>query len=243
MKRKTGESGFCQITGEKLPLSELVSGYSIRRSIIELIRKSYPDFDVSGYISHSELNRFRQLHLRNMISGDRPELSQDHQDVLNSFIDPDFISRNIDDEDSEKLKIGDRIADRVAVFGGSWTFIIIFFMFILSWMVINTVLLIKRPYDPYPFILLNLILSCLAAIQAPIIMMSQNRLESKDRARAKNDYRINLKAEVEVRQLHEKLDHLISYQMDELYKKQEMQLDYLEAINEVLEAGRKGKNR
>jgi uncharacterized membrane protein len=176
-----------------------------------------------------------------MISKDKTELNADYQEVLKSFLDADIISKDVEEEAAENLRIGERVADKVALFGGSWTFIILFFIFILLWLLINTFLLIKKPFDPYPFILLDLILSCLAAIQAPIIMMSQNRQESKDRARSKNDYRVNLKAELEVRQLHEKIDHMSVSQIQELYEMQEMQLDYLEKISELLESLRKVK--
>lgn len=104
--------------------------------------------------------------------------------------------------------LGERIADRVAEFGGSWTFIITFLSFMLVWISVNTMQLLKSAFDPYPFILLNLLLSCLAALQAPVIMMSQNRQEAKDRERAKQDFEINQKAEAEIRTLHHKLDHL-----------------------------------
>jgi uncharacterized membrane protein len=109
-------------------------------------------------------------------------------------------------ESDDNATFGERISDRVADFGGSWVFIIGFLIFIVCWIVFNVVWLGNRAVDPYPFILLNLLLSCLAAFQAPIIMMSQNRQEEKDRRRARSDYMINLKAEMEIRRLHEKLD-------------------------------------
>ena len=124
----------------------------------------------------------------------------------------------------------ERLADGIARFGGSWTFILCFGAFLALWIVINTLVLSLHRPDPYPFILLNLILSCLAAIQAPVIMMSQNRQETKDRLRSQNDYQINLKAELEIRHLHDKLDHLLSHQWDRLVQIQEVQLDLLSAI-------------
>jgi uncharacterized membrane protein len=127
------------------------------------------------------------------------------------------------------------MADKIASFGGSWSFIIIFFLFILVWMIINIIALRDRGFDPYPFILLNLILSCLAAIQAPIIMMSQNRKEEKDRKRSEHDYMINLKAELEIKLLHEKMDHLIQEQNTRLLEIQEIQADYLDDILKKLE--------
>ena len=104
-------------------------------------------------------------------------------------------------------------------------------LFLVVWILLNTVVIVKQPADPYPFILLNLILSCLAAVQAPIIMMSQNRQEAKDRIRSQNDYQVNLKAELEIRHLHEKIDHLLIHQWDKLAKIQEIQLDLLSEMN------------
>ena len=121
--------------------------------------------------------------------------------------------------------------DNVAAFGGSWKFIIMFAVFIALWILANIYLLLDKGFDPYPFILLNLILSCLAALQAPVIMMSQNRQEEKDRERAKKDYMINLKSELEIRMLHEKLDHLIMHQQEELIEIQKVQI---EMMNDIL---------
>jgi len=116
--------------------------------------------------------------------------------------------RNLNEEEDEQMTFGERIADRVASFGGSWTFIIIFGTFLVGWIILNSVMLLRKPFDPYPYILLNLFLSMTAAVQAPVIMMSQNRQNIKDRLRADLDYQINLKSELEVAQLHRKLDHL-----------------------------------
>jgi uncharacterized membrane protein len=116
--------------------------------------------------------------------------------------------RNLNEEEDEQMTFGERIADRVASFGGSWTFIIIFGTFLVGWIILNSVMLLRKPFDPYPYILLNLFLSMTAAVQAPVIMMSQNRQNIKDRLRADLDYQVNLKSELEVAQLHRKLDHL-----------------------------------
>ena len=141
-----------------------------------------------------------------------------------------MISNRPDTEQEEKVTFGQRVADRVALFGGSWKFIIIFAAILLSWIIINSYLLIKKPFDPYPFILLNLVLSCLAAIQAPVIMMSQNRQEAKDRVRSENDYLVNLKSEIEIRQLHEKIDHILINQSKRLFEIQEIQIELMEQV-------------
>ncbi len=118
------------------------------------------------------------------------------------------VSRNINEEEADSLTFGERIADRVAAFGGSWTFIIFFGVVLVVWVAANTTLVVQHPFDPYPFIFLNLILSMLAAIQAPVIMMSQNRQGQKDRLKTDMDYRIDAKAELEIAHLHTKVDQI-----------------------------------
>jgi uncharacterized membrane protein len=134
----------------------------------------------------------------------------------------------------EMLNRGQKISDKVARFGGSWTFIIIFGIILLLWIVANTVILRQKSFDPYPFILMNLILSCIAALQAPVIMMSQNRQEEKDRMREENDYMINLKAEIEIRSLHQKIDLLLEDQIRTLFETQSKQFGILQEIRDEL---------
>ena len=151
--------------------------------------------------------------------------------MLDSLSEHELLSKNIEMEFEQVWTFGERLADRIASFGGSWRFLIIFFVFLLAWIAVNTLVLWGKPADPYPFILLNLVLSCIAAIQAPIIMMSQNRQEAKDRIRSQHDYQVNLKAELEIRHLHEKIDHLLSHQWERLVQIQEIQLELLSEIN------------
>lgn len=152
-------------------------------------------------------------------------------EVIRSMQQQELITKNTEDELEQQWSFGERLADKIATFGGSWPFLICFAIFLVIWIVLNTTLLVARPADPYPFILLNLVLSCLAAIQAPVIMMSQNRQEAKDRLRSQNDYQINLKAELEIRHLHDKLDHLLSHQWQRLAEMQEIQLDLLSEMS------------
>ena len=140
---------------------------------------------------------------------DNVEGDMENDDLLDLLV-HEKLSRNINRVQESRLGLGDRMSDRLAVFAGSWRFIIGFLCVLILWIILNA--LIPRPYDPYPFILLNLVLSCVAAIQAPVIMMSQNRQEEKDRLRSKNDYKVNLKSEVIVEDLHEKLELLIKNQ-------------------------------
>jgi uncharacterized membrane protein len=140
------------------------------------------------------------------------------------------LSKNINIEFDQQLTFGERLADKMAEYAGSWGFVIGFFGVLLVWIAINSVVLILKPFDPYPFILLNLVLSCLAAIQAPIIIMSQNRQEAKDRLRSEHDYSVNLKAELEIRNLHEKIDHLLMKQWQRLLEIQEIQMELMEEL-------------
>lgn len=148
------------------------------------------------------------------------------------------MSEQLDNEEKTPSTFGQRVADKVAAFGGSWTFIITFGVLITIWISMNVFWFANKGFDPYPFILLNLILSCLAALQAPVIMMSQNRQEEKDRERSKNDYMINLKSEIEIQALHEKIDHFVLNQQQELLEFQKTQIEMLhEMMNQLEEKG------
>lgn len=142
------------------------------------------------------------------------------------------ISRDINKDFSDQRTFGERVADKVAAFGGSWTFIIIFGLILTSWVILNSFILANRgnAFDPYPYILLNLFLSMLAAIQAPIIMMSQNRQAAKDRLDAAHDYEVNLKAELEILSLHQKIDELKEKKWFELIEIQQKQIELLEKL-------------
>lgn len=209
---------------------EEVKGQDIREGIFNLIQSQFPDFDKEDYISNTELNQYRRLYLTSLITQERGELAAIDRDVMEAIKNNSILSENIQDEIEGQLTTGQKLADKIAEFGGSWTFIITFFSFILIWISVNIWFLATKPFDPYPFILLNLILSCLAAIQAPIIMMSQNRQEQKDRQRGEHDYKINLKAELEIKLLSEKIDHLLVHQNKKLLEIQEVQIDYLEDL-------------
>ena len=213
-------------------LAELVHGPAS-----ELIRQQHPDWDSSHIICNSCLSGFRTRYVAKALEEQRGELSTVENAVIESLQEQALLSRNMAAEFETKLTFGERLADRVASFGGSWHFIIIFGAIIAVWIGINSVMLLMRPFDPYPFILLNLVLSCLAALQAPIIMMSQNRQESKDRLRSEHDYQVNLKAEIEIRQLHIKLDQLINHSWQRLLEIQQVQTELMEEMVE------RGKNQ
>jgi len=163
------------------------------------------------------------------------ELTTLEKTVLNSLKDQTTLTDKLDGDEPQAMTYGERIADKVADFGGSWTFIISFAVFLLIWICTNIYWLGNKGFDPYPFILLNLILSSIAAIQAPVIMMSQNRQEDKDRERGRNDYMINLKSELEVRMLHEKIDHMIISQQEEVLEIHKVQTDLMNDILKRIE--------
>ncbi|MFA7272819.1 MAG: DUF1003 domain-containing protein [Crocinitomicaceae bacterium] len=216
------------LSNQSFPISERVSGKSARAALLLLIQKDHPTFNVDNYLATSELNLYREKYIENYLTQQIHELSDLEKNVIASMNDHTILSDSTDTETN--FTLGQRIADKVAAFGGSWTFIITFGVFILIWITLNVFFLINKGFDPYPFILLNLILSCLAAMQAPVIMMSQNRQEEKDRERGKLDYMINLKSEVEIRMLHEKIDHLIIHQQQELMEIQKVQIEMMSDI-------------
>ncbi len=218
------------INKKEIIKGEIINASDIREGIFELIKSEFPNFEKTDFISIDELNQYRRIYLTNLIQQEKGEIALIDKVVIDAIKNNSILSENIQDEKTEVATFGQLLSDKIATFGGSWTFIICFFSFIVIWMVVNIILLTNKAYDPYPFILLNLILSCLAAIQAPIIMMSQNRQDQKDRKRSEHDYKINLKAELEIKLLSEKIDHLLVNQNKKLLEIQEVQIDYLEDL-------------
>ncbi len=237
MKNKKKKTAPSQITHQEYPMEELAPASLVSEASLDLVKKQHPDWDPNGYVSITELNKLRHKQVERMLKKERGEMTDLEREVLKSIKNAEILSRNVEKDFPEHDTFGQRIADHVASFGGSWKFIGIFGSFILVWISINVYVLFHRTFDPYPFILLNLILSCLAAIQAPVIMMSQNRQEAKDRTRSENDYRVNLKAEIEIKQLHEKLDHIIIHHNRRILEIQQLQIDLLDEIIDTLHGG------
>ncbi|MBI2997358.1 MAG: DUF1003 domain-containing protein [Deltaproteobacteria bacterium] len=208
----------------------LISGELIRSGVADIIKKRNPAWTSSNLICLSCLNLFRSEYIEDALEEEKGELSQLDLEVIESLKEQETLTENLNLAFDKDLTIGQRMADRVASFGGSWIFVAFFFLALFVWMGVNTALVLARPFDPYPFILLNLVLSCLAAIQAPIIMMSQNRMEAKDRLRSEHDYQVNLKAELEIRHLHEKLDVLLKHQWKKLLEIQQIQMDLMKEL-------------
>lgn len=223
----------CQVCRRHFKMGEVIKAKLVEEPIARLIRKKHPQWSPRGYVCLADLNLFRTRYVTEVLKSSSQEVLDFEKEVSKSIEEEQIISRNINREFEGNLTLGQRLADRLADFGGSWTFISIFMGMLIIWMAINTIVLLMQPFDPYPYILLNLVLSCLAAIQAPVIMMSQNRQEAKDRLRAEHDYEINLKAEIEIRKLHEKLDHLLMHQWQRLMDIQQLQVNLMEEIGQI----------
>ena len=217
------------LSGKEFPENEKISAKNIRQSLLHFINKTHPNFSKSCFLSIEEMNDYREKYISEFLNKKLGNLTEVEKQVIQSVSKNTMISTEVE-EDEKEITFGQKLADKVAEFGGSWGFIIFFLSFLVAWILLNVFWLSNHGFDPYPFILLNLILSCIAAIQAPVIMMSQNRQEEKDRERAKKDYKINLKSELEIRELHEKIDHLIIHYQQDLLEIQKTQIDLLENI-------------
>jgi uncharacterized membrane protein len=217
----------CAITGRARPKRDLVALDTMRPSLADRIRHDHPELAADALISRAEIARYRAIYVEELLQAEHGEFTDLDRQVAESIAAQDTIAENVEDEYDDHRSLGETLSDHLASFGGSWKFLISFALVLVVWIAWNYARG-DGAFDPFPFILLNLVLSCLAAVQAPIIMMSQNRQETKDRLRAFNDYRVNLKAELEIRHLHEKIDHLISKQWQRLAEIQQLQLEIMQ---------------
>jgi uncharacterized membrane protein len=233
----TAPTFISDCSGREFPEADRVSGRTVRQPILELIQKDQPRFSEDDYLALAELNEYRRKYIQNYLLKEVGQLSELEQTVLSNLQAQATLTDKLED-DVEPLTLGQRLADGMASFGGSWTFILSFCFFLICWIILNGFWLANRGFDPYPFILLNLLLSCVAAMQAPIIMMSQNRQEDKDRQRARKDYMINLKSELEIRMLHEKLDHLIMHQQQDMLEIQQIQVEIMNDILKIIDGSK-----
>ena len=224
------DTATCQLTKRELPLDQLVPLSAIRPRLLKMIQETHSGLEAAHFISAEELNKYRAQYVRGVIADEVGEVTALENEVVRSMEEHELLAQHVDREFETHLTLGERLADKIAEFGGSWTFILSFGAFLAVWIAVNTIVLATHPPDPYPFILLNLILSALASIQAPVIMMSQNRQEAKDRVRGEHDYKVNLKAELEIRHLHEKMDHLLKQQAQRLLEIQQIQIELLEEV-------------
>jgi uncharacterized membrane protein len=201
---------------------------AVRPEIAALIAADHPDLKPGDHLCERHVGDYRTRYVAELLARERGELTALDRQVVESLAREQTVARDVEAAWEHRRTTGEVVADVVADFGGSWTFIGIFFVVLAVWMAFNVWATTREVFDPYPFILLNLVLSCIAAIQAPIIMMSQKRQEAKDRLRGENDYRVNLKAELEIRHLHEKIDHLINRQWERLAEIQQIQLEIMQ---------------
>ncbi|MFO1485100.1 MAG: DUF1003 domain-containing protein [Verrucomicrobiaceae bacterium] len=231
-RTKASPQGVCAITGKSYPLSKLILLRELRPNIVETLRGHHPNLTEESLLSANAVNAARLEYVRGLLETQMGDLSKLDEEVVESLHKHEVLSERplSETEEVQQLTFGQRLADKIADFGGSWTFIILFCVFLGLWIVINAGVLLARPFDPYPFILLNLMLSFLASLQAPVIMMSQNRQEARDRQHAEGDYKVNLKAELEIRHLHEKVDYLLHQQATRLMEVQQIQIELLREL-------------
>ena len=229
----------CGLCGKAVASDLAVPLETLAPGMQKLVREESPGLGPEAMICPADHKRLRSRYITGLLEAEMGEMGELERLVVQSLEDRDLLAVNLHEAGGEDGRsLGERLADRLASFGGSWRFLVIFGALMAGWIVLNVTQLLARPFDPFPFILLNLVLSCLAAVQAPVIMMSQNRQEAKDRQRGEHDYLINLKAELEVRRLNEKVDHLILRQWGRLMEIQALQVRLME---EVLSAeGRSG---
>ncbi len=226
---RRGGRGRCALTGHEWPLAELTRLDILRPQLVELMRRDHPDLPDDALVGREQIALYRARFAEELLSAERGELSALEREVTQSIAQEAFLADDVERDFSAARTLSERLSDHLATFGGSWMFIIFFGVVLAVWMALN-VMLGGTAFDPYPFILLNLVLSCLAALQAPVIMMSQRRLEARDRLRAQHDYKVNLKAELEIRQLHDKVDHLIVRQWERLAELQQLQIEIMQDI-------------
>lgn len=220
-------TAVCQICGQRKNLKDILPAEMVRDSVVATIKKKHPKWSAKGYICYPDLNKFRIEHVQDVLETEKGELSHLDIEVVKSLKKHNVLVKNVNAEFEGKLALGQRLADRVTLFVGSWKFITIFFIVLFAWMTVNAITVWKH-FDPFPFILLNLVLSCIAAVHAPIILMSQIRQSQKDSLRSEHDYKTDLKAELEIRHISSKIDQLMSHQWQRLLEIQRIQMELME---------------
>lgn len=225
----------CQVCGKQMEKDELVPAAQIRAPVVAAIIKEHPSWSSEGYICHADLCLFRNAYVRDVLEKENEECASLKGPGIHDVPGEDHLPKNDYIEYEKELTFGEHISDKIAGFAGSWSFIAAFAGLIFLWVALNTWVLLSRPFDPYPFILLNLVLSVLTAVQAPVIIMSQNRQETRDRLHADRDYQVSVHTELEIHRLHKKIDHLLTSQGQRLMEIQQIQMDLMEEM-----AGKKG---
>ena len=233
----SGEIVYCEINKKNILKKDARQGFTIRPSIFKLISENCPHFTNDSWILNEDLKKFKLKYIEKFIEDEESDKEDIKKFVAQAVANHDFLSANYlnsMDDDEENRTFKERIADKIAEFGGSWSFIFVFFSFVILWCCYNTYILSSKSFDPYPYVFLNLVLGCIASIQAPIIMMSQNRASNIDRKRAMNDFKVNLKSEFEIMILREKIDHVINKQNPHIHETLDEHFNVLEEIKETL---------
>jgi uncharacterized membrane protein len=217
----------CQLCGRTGRRGELLRSETVRPQVAEHIARAHPDWNGTSFVCRSCLATESGNYVVAQLERERGELSAIERELARRSGEGVLVAEHLDEEFRRSMTLGQRAADATARIGGSWGFVLGFALVLAAWIATNSLLLAGHAFDPYPYILLNLVLSCLAALQAPIIRMAQNRQAARDRAQADQDFRVNLKAEIAIMNLHQKLDHLLHTQWERLLELQQIQIDML----------------
>ncbi|MHB9110321.1 MAG: DUF1003 domain-containing protein [Armatimonadota bacterium] len=237
MSRGHDDTFTCQVCRRDYRPSEVLPAAAVHGGLCDYLSMHHPEWSDDGYICLEDLNRLRREYVTEALLAETREMESLERAFREGLAEIDALERRLNAELTETQTFWDRLADRVAAFGGSWPFLISLTVLMTAWVVINTAQLFTRPFDPYPYILLNLVISGLAAVEAPLILMSQSRQDAKDRLRAKQDLRTNLRAEIEVRNLNHKMDQLLTHQWQHLLEIQQMQMEMMEELTRRREEG------
>lgn len=224
----------CSLCSSPVDARHLASPQKLENRILDLIKQDRPEWEAKRGICPNCLETYRAKKFVSYLEAEYQKLSELEHAVVSKVTRRGRVSKLVHQEMDSEMTLGERVADKVAQFGGSWSFIGLFGGILVAWMVVNAWVLARHPFDPYPFILLNLVLSTLAALQAPVIMMSQNRQAAKDRFEAQQDYQVNLKSEMEIMAIHAKLDEARDLQWKSLLELQNHQMDILFRLEQRL---------
>ncbi len=233
----------CSITGAIVTDKDGVMWMQLRPTLQDFVKTIHDGIDAGSFISYDALNEILHAYVASLTAEETKAHDVLMHDVNKQYeLDETLQPINPRTAEDKQLSFGERLSDKIADFGGSWKFIIIFMSILVAWMILNSLFLMNKGFDPYPYILLNLMLSCVAALQAPVIMLSQNRQEDKDRERAEYDFKVNLKAETEIRLLHKKLDHLLLHQHRNMIELFQLHLDLTEQVQQRIDTLKKEDN-
>jgi uncharacterized membrane protein len=217
----------CQLCGRIGRRGDLTRAEAVRPQVASHIVAAHKQWNPAGFVCRSCLAIENGNYVVAELERERGELSAIELELARRSGESVLVAEHLDEEFERTVTFGQHMADATARIGGSWSFVIAFAVVLVTWIAVNSLVLANRAFDPFPYILLNLVLSCLAALQAPIIMMAQNRQAARDRAQADQDFRVNLKAEIAIMNLHEKIDHLLHTQWERLLELQQVQIDML----------------